>query len=658
MASDVPAPDRSSASEYIRRLGRTGGVFGAGLMTTAISGIITIGALTRALTPAEYGQLAVLFVFSGLLGVAIVYVVLPGTMSWSLGAADEDDDGVANADRTTAADARVSLFTGIVMMLALIVVAMGLVVLLRQPLGQLLVKGDAGSDGGVSLVLLAALNAVPTAVSRMLGNVLRYAHRPVQYVLVDVTRPIAAMVFAIVLAATGGADLHTVLVLYTVAGGLGLLLGVAFMRHDVTPRFSLHDAVMILRRGRVIAPLAVSNWIVLNGDAFFLAQFASPAAVGTYRVATGIARLGSYMAATFIRAWGPMTTSPLAAAMRDELSRGRASAATLKYFVLLSCWTLVVLAAFSSVLVRIAPSAYRDAAPLIPALAAVYMIRVTFILCYNGSQRSSRRRWMFSLFGVAAIVFVGSCLLLIPPLGSWGAALAGDLAYAVPAAVMLTIAMREPNPMPLPFGQIASAIALAAAMIVLLGLGGDVPVTVTVVIGVFAAALYPALLILTGIVPRSLVKPLGSALMAVAPLRRRAPASFRRRLAALSPPELELLDVLVRRREDLAELALRAGEREEVVRTHLVVVLRRLSELPPGHPLRAAMSRYVLEDERVVHHMSLSKRLIEDGCDARALDALYEAAKAVRAVPRRQWPSGTPSGAGGQRPRRLSTLSS
>ena len=62
---------------------------------------------------------------------------------------------------------------------------------------------------------------------------------------------------------------------------------------------------------------------------------------------------------------------------------------------------LLGLAAFADVLVRIAPESYSDAAPLIPVLASVYVLRGTFIMSYHGSERQDRRRWLFAMFGVA-----------------------------------------------------------------------------------------------------------------------------------------------------------------------------------------------------------------------------------------------------------------
>lgn len=637
MGLERSAAQRSSSGEFVRRLGHTSGIFGTGLAITAIAGIVTIAALTRVLTPAEYGQLGVLFVFSGLLALAMVYIVLPGTMSWTLGASDEDDQGVATAERTTAEDPKVALFTGVSMMLGLMVVALVLVVALREPLSGLLVHGE-GRQTGVSLVLLAAANAMPTALIRLLSNILRYAGRPAQYIMVEVVRPVAVMVLAIGLVIGGHGDLHMVILLYVLSGILGLLLAAVFLRNDLALRASLHDARMILRRGRAIALVGMSNWIVLNTDTLFLSQFAAPSTVGDYRVATGLARIGSYVASTFIRAWGPMTQSPLAAALNAELTPRRVNAATLKYFVLLSCWTLVSLTVFSQVLVRIAPSDYRDAAPLIPALAGVYMLRVAFILSYHGSQRPSRRRWMFALFGVALVVFVTSSLLLIPVVGSWGAALAGDLAFAIPLAIMLTIALREPEPMPISFVHLGGAIASAAAIVALAITLGGPSLGARVLAGTVTTAGYPVLLVALGIIPRGLVWPLAKGLIAVSPLRRRVPKRQRLRLLAFSPYDLDLLDSLVRQREDIAVVARRLGMSEDVTRMHLVVLLRRLSDLPHGHGLTAAMARYVLEDEAVVHHLALSKRLVEQGCDPRSLDAVYEAARMVRAVPRRRWP--------------------
>jgi O-antigen/teichoic acid export membrane protein len=618
--------------EFIRRIARFGSLFGIGLGLTAVFGFAAIAVLTRALAPAEYGQLAVLLVFSGFLTILIGLGTLSGIMSWVFGGTGEDEGDLDDSARSGAADPPRAICTGIVLTVAVAALAMVLTWVFRGPLGDLLAKGGAP----VSLVLLAALSSVPASLIRLLANVLRYGRRPERYVVAEVARPFFVFAGACVLLSTGG-GVRAALLLYVLAGFAAVAVCLVLIRQDVRLGFSATDARMILRRGRVIAPSALANWTILNADTFFLSLYATSAQVGTYRLATGLARIGSYAVSLFMRSWGPLTAAPIAAAVTQQHGRAETSARTLEYFVVASVWLLLVLAAFADVLVRIAPRSYSDAAPLIPLLAAVFVLRGTFVMSYHGSERSDRRRWLFSMFGVAVVLFVGSCVTLIPAIGEEGAALAGVIAFGVVTLVMLVLAQRGPVPMPLNWPRLLGSAAIGVVLYGVITLvGADHGIT-DYLVDTAVVLVYPALLLSFRLVPRAIVRPFFSVARALVPLRASS-KPLRRRLEALDADELELLDRLVRRREPVIAVAADAGWDVGDVRDRLASILRRLAALPETVAVDGELVRYVLEDESVVHHTTLGRHLTDEGHDPLALDAVYETAKAVRGIRDRDWP--------------------
>jgi hypothetical protein len=119
---------------------------------------------------------------------------------------------------------------------------------------------------------------------------------------------------------------------------------------------------------------------------------------------------------------------------------------------------------------------------------------------------------------------------------------------------------------------------------------------------------------------------------------RRSAKPLLRRLEELDGGELELLDRLVRRRVPLSAVAEDAREDPDQVRERLAGLLGRLARLPADMQVDGALARYVLEDESLVHHTTLGRRLTDEGHDPLALDTIYETAKGVRAIRARDWP--------------------
>jgi O-antigen/teichoic acid export membrane protein len=547
------------------------------------------------------------------------------------GGTGEEDAEADAGDRPGAADPRRAVCTGVVLTLAACTAAVALAWVLREPLSRLL----TGDEGETALVLLAAASAAPAAMLRLLANVMRYGRRMGRYVVADLSRTVFVLAGACVLLASGG-GVREALLVYVAGGSAAVLVALVLVRHDVRPAISLDDARHILGRGAPIMPVALSNWTVQNSDTFFLSLYASSASVGVYRVATGISRIGAYTVSLFMRSWGPVAGSVLGKAVDRDHGRAVASARTLEFYVVGCCWLLLGLAAFGDLLVRIAPAAYGDAAPLLPLLAATFVLRGTFVLSYHGSGRSDRRRWMFALFIVAAAVFIGACVALIPPLGSTGAALAGPLGFATATAVMLTLAQRGPDPMPLEWRRPAGALAIGGALYAVVTLAGPPAGDAGYALDAAVVVAYPLLALALGLVPGTAVPALLAAGRATVPSRRRS-AGLADRLAQLDASDVELLDRAVRQRQPVELLATEQGE--HAVRLRLAVLLLRLSALDDATAVSADLASYALEDESVVRHEALARRLSAAGADPYTLDALHETAVALRALPRRRWPA-------------------
>src|SRR5207302_4087004 len=132
-----------------------------------------------------------------------------------------------------------------------------------------------------------------------------------------------------------------------------------------------HDVARIYALGMPLAPVVLSFFLIQSAGVLVLSIYASKADVGVFRLAGSIATLPAYAVSAFTLAWGPLSRSPLQTATDREVGQRTMSGLMALYYVIGVGFTFVVMCAFASTFVRIAPRSYSDAAPLIPILSLI-----------------------------------------------------------------------------------------------------------------------------------------------------------------------------------------------------------------------------------------------------------------------------------------------
>ena len=133
------------------------------------------------------------------------------------------------------------------------------------------------------------------------------------------------------------------------------------------------DLRMILRKGAIFIPVVASFWIAQNVDLYALSKFATDSQVGLYRLAGRIASFIHYFSSALFMAWTPLARTLTFRAAEKEHSREVIGGTMLTYFVLGGMLLILGLTVTADGLVRIAPSSYAGAAPLVPLLGGAYL---------------------------------------------------------------------------------------------------------------------------------------------------------------------------------------------------------------------------------------------------------------------------------------------
>ena len=241
------------------------------------------------------------------------------------------------------------------------------------------------------------------------------------------------------------------------------------------------------RFGIPLVPAALALIVVNFSDRFFLVHLASLAEVGLYEIGVRIASAMVLLLTAFRMAWPAFAYS-----IEDDEEAKRTYAFVLTYLVVIASWLALGLGLLAPWLVRLLtqPDFYEGERVVAP-LAFGGVAYAAYIVMAIGVGRAKRTQFNWVITGVAAAVNIGLNLLLIPPYGIMGAAVATVVAYGVMFIGMTWYAQRV-FPTPYQWRRVLTAVAAAVALLLVgKGLGG-----LTAAIGLTLA--YPVALVLLG----------------------------------------------------------------------------------------------------------------------------------------------------------------
>lgn len=257
-------------------------------------------------------------------------------------------------------------------------------------------------------------------------SLFRVEERPVGYALASVANvliTIGATVGLVVGAHEGakgavvGNFLGTLSVYFVLLGYRRYQLGLQFDR----------DLLRHMNRfGMPLVPSALALWAINFIDRFFIILYKGQAEVGIYSLAVRVSSVIVFLMTAFQLAWPAFAYS-----IRDEREAKRTYAYVLTYLLFTACWLSLALGALAPWIVHVLAGGHgfgrsAQAVPLLAFATSAYS-GYSVLAIGIGRTRKTQLNWVVS--GAAAIVNVGLNVLLIPPLGMMGAAIATIVAY-------------------------------------------------------------------------------------------------------------------------------------------------------------------------------------------------------------------------------------
>jgi O-antigen/teichoic acid export membrane protein len=457
----------------LRRLAKHSAIYGLGGIVSRILAVLLLPLYTRYLSTADYGKIETLIA-----GTTVLVILLRAGISSAFFRFYFD---------SAAAEARL-LVLRTSFWFTMTSATAGLVagVVLAGPISTLLF----GESGDADLVRAAFVGLWAQMNYEQLTSLFRVEERSVAFVLASIANILV----------TVGATL--VLVVALDKGPLGVLVG------NFTGTLAVYVALLGYRReqlglqldrsllramnrfGLPLVPSALALWATNFSDRFFLVKLTDPAEVGRYSLAVRIASAMVLLLTAFRTAWPAFAYS-----LEDDRAARRTYGFVLTYLLFVTSWIALALSLLAPWLVRVLAPDNRDfwsASRVVPPLAFAAAAFAGYIVMAIGVGRSRRTQFNWIVTGAAAVLNVGLNLLLIPPYGMMGAAIATVAAYLL-MFVGMTLNAQRVYPVPYQWRRVALVGGVAVGLTVV---GKSIHASLPVAFAL--AAVYPLALLPLG----------------------------------------------------------------------------------------------------------------------------------------------------------------
>ena len=399
----------SSLGGQLKRLGKHSVIYGLGGLVSRILAVLLLPLYTRYLSPSDYGKVETLIALTTVVGIAL-------------------SAGIGSAffrfyfDSPEPAARRRVLRTSFWFIMGMATLGLAVGVALAGDISQVLfgTSKDADLVAASFVGLWAGMNWT------QLTNLFRVEERSAAFVSASIANILV----------TVGATL--ILVVALDKGPIGVIVGnftgtlavyavlVLYRREQLGLEFDRELLRRMNKFGLPLVPSALFLWVTNFSDRIFLVKLADVHEVGLYSVGVRIASALVLLLTAFRLAWPAFAYS-----IDDDAAARRTYAYVLTYLVVVTTWVATGLALLSPWIVRWITSKpdYESASRVVGPLAFSTVAFAGYMVVAIGVGRSRRTQFNWVVTGVAAMVNIVLNLILIPPYGMMGAAIATIAAY-------------------------------------------------------------------------------------------------------------------------------------------------------------------------------------------------------------------------------------
>jgi O-antigen/teichoic acid export membrane protein len=405
------------------RLLRDSLIYGSGTLLLRATAFVTVPVYTRYFTPSEYGTwnfvATAVWFLNG-------FLILGGDSAFARFYFQTRDDGERRVLTST-------------LLLALGAWSLAVVAVLL-PFARDFSSWSFGTTHDAELFELALVAAPAVMVNAMASQALRNAFRVTAASALNVASAALEVGASLTFLIVADEGLRSPFLGILVSAVALLPVRLWLIRPLLRPSFSRRVLRRALAYGVPLVPASVSMWVLLASDRLILAKLSSTAELGLYSVALGAASLLVLADSAFGQAW-----FPYAAHLYEEAPAAapRVYGRVLKYVLVAFGFAALLVTVFAhAILVLLSqPEFYAGALGVGPlAIGAVGLVaaRVTSL----GIVLSGRTAYVTVMLSLAAVLNVLLNLVLVPPYGFVGSAIATAIAYAAAAVGQMVVSER------------------------------------------------------------------------------------------------------------------------------------------------------------------------------------------------------------------------
>jgi len=455
----------------LKRLGKHSAIYGLGGLVSRILAVLLLPLYTRYLSPSDYGKVETLIALTTVVGIVLRMGIHSAFFRFYFDSSDPEAR-------------RLVLRTSFWFTMGMATVGLVAGLALSGAISRLLF----GSADDSELVMAAFVGLWAGMNYEQVTSLFRVEERSVAFVSASLTN-----IFL-----TIGATLLLVVALDK--GPIGVIVGnftgtllvyaalIAYRREQLGLQFDRSLLRRMNHFGVPLVPTALFLWVTNFSDRLFLVKLADTEEVGLYSVGVRIASALVLLLTAFRLAWPAFAYS-----IEDDREARRTYGYVLTYLVFATTWVATALALLSPWIVEwIAAPAFASSSRIVGPLAFSTVAFAAYIVVAIGVGRAKRTQFNWIVTGAAAAVNVALNLLLIPPYGMMGAAVATIAAYTTMFVGMAWWAQRI-YPVPYQWRRVSLAAAAGIAVVTVGKVaGGGLPVALPL------ALLYPLVLLPLG----------------------------------------------------------------------------------------------------------------------------------------------------------------
>jgi len=393
----------------LARLAKGSLIYGIGGMLQRFMGLLLLPFFTRALTPQDYGVVAL---------VSLIGVAMSGLFTLGTG----NSMGVLYFREMDITKRPTIIWSNILLLTVNGVFWYTLVFVSAPMLSTLMFQSDRYAD----LIRLALLGSVFSTIADPWLAYLRMEEKASRYVVITLISSLLSIVLSIWLVLVQGLGVQGAILAGTLAQGIMLLVNWLMIGRQLL--FHI-DATLFLPLVRIGFPSIFGLFAFLlidYADRQMIERLVSLDALGVYSVGYSFAMVMSIAMGAFATAWPPYFMSYL-----NKLDEARIVFSRVLTYYLMGFGSLIVLFFFAAkpvVLLMTAPT-FHEAHLVVGLVAAAYMLKGCYMIVLPGIYFAEKLHKQSAVEWIAAIINIGLNLWLIPHLGIVGAALATFISY-------------------------------------------------------------------------------------------------------------------------------------------------------------------------------------------------------------------------------------